>query len=106
MGQSLAVLLLWQRLTWNSWQRWTALLFQLFQGLIQSSSASYKQLLTNTCLRKVRSYTLGLLRTYHKSNDATTANDAIAGSDSKGRRDSVKSDSPRKRLKANQDIVG
>ena len=50
--------------------------------------------------------TLGLLRIYHKSNDVDTPNETTTGSDNKGRRDSVKSDSPRKRLKANQDIVG
>jgi len=70
--------------------------------LSQLQAAADKHLFEKSQIRD----TLGLLRIYHKSNDATTANDATAGSDSKGRRDSVKSDSPRKRLKANQDIVG
>ena len=56
--------------------------------------------------------TLGLLRIYHKSNDDTnTDTDTSAGTDpaadARSRRDSVnKCSSARKRLKANQDLVG
>jgi len=74
--------------------------------LSQLQAAADKHLFEKSQIRD----TLGLLKIYHKSNDATAANDAkddTTGSDNnKGRRDSVKSDSPRKRLKANQDIVG
>jgi len=74
--------------------------------LSQLQAAADKHLFEKSQIRD----TLGLLKIYHKSNDATTANDVndtTTGSDNnKGRRDSVKSDSPRKRLKANQDIVG
>eukprot|EP00090_Calanus_glacialis_P047076 TRINITY_DN9547_c0_g1_i1.p1 TRINITY_DN9547_c0_g1~~TRINITY_DN9547_c0_g1_i1.p1 ORF type:complete len:211 (-),score=97.42 TRINITY_DN9547_c0_g1_i1:453-1085(-) len=64
--------------------------------LSQLQSAADKHLFEKSQIRD----TLGLLKIYHRSSDAEAATEA------KGRRDSVKADSPRKRHKANQDTVG
>jgi hypothetical protein len=64
--------------------------------LSQLQSAADKHLFEKSQIRD----TLGLLKIYHRSSDAEASTEA------KGRRDSVKADSPRKRHKANQDTVG
>jgi len=76
--------------------------------LSQLQAAADKHLFEKSQIRD----TLGLLRIYHKSNDDTnTDTDTSAGTDpaadARSRRDSVnKCSSARKRLKANQDLVG
>lgn len=65
--------------------------------LSQLQAAADKHLFEKSQIRD----TLGLLRIYHRSNDSQIGRD-----DAKARRDSVKSDTPRKRMKANQDLVG
>ena len=65
--------------------------------LSQLQAAADKHLFEKSQIRD----TLGLLRICHRSNDSQIGRD-----DAKARRDSVKSDTPRKRMKANQDLVG